>query len=34
MSTGGRNGIHTENLGYMLTEMQYLVRTYPDANWD
>ena len=34
MATGGRKGIHSENLGFMLTEMQYLVRTYPDAKWD
>lgn len=31
--TGGRNGIHTEHLGHLLAEMQYLVRTYPDATW-
>lgn len=34
MAKGGRDGIHSENLGYMLTDMQYLVRTYPDAKWD
>jgi ring-1,2-phenylacetyl-CoA epoxidase subunit PaaC len=31
--TGGKNGVHTENLGYILTEMQYLQRTYPNAVW-
>ncbi len=31
--TGGRNGIHTENLGHILSEMQYLQRAYPDAVW-
>jgi len=31
--TGSKKGIHTEYLGYMLTEMQYLQRAYPDAKW-
>ena len=30
---GGRNGIHTEHLGQMLCEMQYLQRSYPNMNW-
>ena len=29
----GRAGIHTEHLGKLLAEMQYLVRTYPGATW-
>ena len=33
MQTGGKNGIHTEHLGYILTELQYLQRTYPGAEW-
>ncbi len=33
MQTGGRIGIHTENLGFILAEMQYLPRAYPDAKW-
>jgi len=33
MTTGSKKGIHTEYLGYMLTEMQYLQRAYPDAKW-
>ena len=33
MATGSRQGIHTENLGFILAEMQYLQRAYPDANW-
>lgn len=33
MQTGGRNGIHTEHLGYMLSEMQTLPRMLPDAKW-
>ena len=30
---GGRQGVHTEHLGYMLAEMQFLQRAYPDAIW-
>lgn len=30
---GGKEGRHTENLGYILAEMQYLQRTYPNAQW-
>ena len=33
MQTGGKNGMHTEQLGYILTELQYLQRTYPRAKW-
>jgi ring-1,2-phenylacetyl-CoA epoxidase subunit PaaC len=33
MQTGGRKGIHTEYLGHILSEMQYLQRAYPDAKW-
>ena len=33
MTTGGRNGIHTEHLGHLLSDMQYLQRAYPDAIW-
>lgn len=33
MQTGGRKGVHTEHLGHMLGEMQYLQRAYPDAKW-
>jgi ring-1,2-phenylacetyl-CoA epoxidase subunit PaaC len=31
--TGGRNGIHTEQMGYLLAEMQYLHRAHPGATW-
>lgn|SRR5690606_13532274 len=31
--SGGRKGTHTEAMGHLLTEMQYLQRTYPDAVW-
>jgi ring-1,2-phenylacetyl-CoA epoxidase subunit PaaC len=33
MQSGGRKGIHTEHLGYMLSEMQTLPRMLPDAKW-
>jgi ring-1,2-phenylacetyl-CoA epoxidase subunit PaaC len=33
MQTGGKTGTHTEYLGYLLTDMQYLQRTYPGAKW-
>ncbi|HLZ99922.1 MAG TPA: 1,2-phenylacetyl-CoA epoxidase subunit PaaC [Steroidobacteraceae bacterium] len=29
----GKQGAHSEHLGYMLAEMQYLQRTYPGARW-
>ncbi|MEL2242902.1 phenylacetate-CoA oxygenase subunit PaaC [Leclercia adecarboxylata] len=31
--TGGRKGLHTEHLGPMLAEMQYLQRVYPGQQW-
>ena len=33
MAAGGKAGRHSEHLGYMIAEMQYLQRTYPGANW-
>ncbi|HEX7847005.1 MAG TPA: 1,2-phenylacetyl-CoA epoxidase subunit PaaC [Chitinophagaceae bacterium] len=33
MQTGGKEGKHTEHLGYILTELQYIQRTYPGAEW-
>ncbi len=33
MQKGGKTGIHTEHLGYILAEMQFLPRAYPDAKW-
>jgi ring-1,2-phenylacetyl-CoA epoxidase subunit PaaC len=30
---GGKQGIHSEHMGYILTEMQYMQRTYPNMNW-
>jgi ring-1,2-phenylacetyl-CoA epoxidase subunit PaaC len=31
--TGGKDGRHSEYLGFILTELQYLQRTYPGATW-
>jgi ring-1,2-phenylacetyl-CoA epoxidase subunit PaaC len=31
--SGGKKGVHTEYLGYLLAEMQYLQRTYPNSTW-
>ncbi len=33
MQSGGKRGIHSEHLGYLLAEMQHLPRMYPDATW-
>lgn len=33
MASGGKQGRHTEYLGHVLAEMQYLQRTYPGATW-
>ncbi len=31
--TGGRRGVHTEHMGYLLAELQYLHRSHPGATW-
>ena len=33
MQKGGKEGAHTEHLGYILAEMKSLQRTYPGARW-
>jgi ring-1,2-phenylacetyl-CoA epoxidase subunit PaaC len=33
MQTGGKQGRHTEDLGYLLAEMQFLQRAYPGCEW-
>lgn len=33
MQTGGKAGRHSEHLGYMLADLQYLQRAYPGAKW-
>jgi len=30
---GGKQGIHTEHMGFILSDMQYMQRTYPDMKW-
>jgi ring-1,2-phenylacetyl-CoA epoxidase subunit PaaC len=32
-SRGGRDGIHSEHLGYVLAEMQHIPRSHPGATW-
>ena len=33
MASGGKQGRHSEHLGYLLAELQHLQRTYPGASW-
>lgn len=33
MQKGGKQGIHSENLGFILAEMQFLQRAYPQSTW-
>lgn len=33
MQQGGKTGVHSEHLGYILAEMQYLQRQYPGQQW-
>jgi ring-1,2-phenylacetyl-CoA epoxidase subunit PaaC len=33
MHSGGKKGIHTEHLGYILAEMQFMQRAYPGLEW-
>jgi ring-1,2-phenylacetyl-CoA epoxidase subunit PaaC len=33
MQQGGKRGRHSEHLGYILAEMQFLQRAYPGAQW-
>ncbi|MCA1325203.1 1,2-phenylacetyl-CoA epoxidase subunit PaaC [Herbaspirillum sp. alder98] len=33
MQSGGKQGRHSEHLGYLLAEMQFLQRAYPGATW-
>jgi ring-1,2-phenylacetyl-CoA epoxidase subunit PaaC len=30
---GGKTGTHSEHMGYILTDLQYLTNKYPDAKW-
>jgi ring-1,2-phenylacetyl-CoA epoxidase subunit PaaC len=31
--TGGKTGVHTENLGFILADLQFLQRAYPNCIW-
>lgn len=33
MQSGGKNGRHTEYMGYLLSDLQYMQRTYPSMQW-
>jgi ring-1,2-phenylacetyl-CoA epoxidase subunit PaaC len=33
MHTGGKKGVHSESLGFVLADMQFLQRAYPEASW-
>ena len=33
MRSGGKKGTHSEHLGFILAEMQYLQRSYPGCEW-
>ncbi len=33
MHQGGKEGLHSEHLGYILAELQYMQRTYPGSEW-
>ena len=33
MQTGGKDGKHTEHLGFILTELQFMQRAYPGSEW-
>jgi ring-1,2-phenylacetyl-CoA epoxidase subunit PaaC len=30
---GGKQGIHSEYMGYLIADLQYMQRTYPNMNW-
>lgn len=31
--SGGKTGIHSEHLGFILTDLQYMQKTYPGCEW-
>lgn len=31
--SGGKQGIHSEHMGYLLAELQYMQRAYPNMTW-
>ncbi|WP_298309938.1 1,2-phenylacetyl-CoA epoxidase subunit PaaC [uncultured Aquimarina sp.] len=30
---GGKEGVHSEHMGYLLSDLQYMQRTYPNMKW-
>ena len=32
-SSGGRRGVHSEAMGYLLAELQHVARSHPGATW-
>lgn len=30
---GGKQGVHSEHMGYLLADLQYMQRTYPNMTW-
>ncbi|NUR79876.1 MAG: phenylacetate-CoA oxygenase subunit PaaI, partial [Dermatophilaceae bacterium] len=32
-SRGGREGVHSRPMGYLLAEMQHIARSHPGAKW-
>jgi ring-1,2-phenylacetyl-CoA epoxidase subunit PaaC len=30
---GGKQGVHSEHMGYLLADLQYMQRTFPNMNW-
>ncbi len=30
---GGKQGVHTEHMGFLLADMQYMQRTFPNMSW-
>lgn len=33
MHSGGKTGVHSEELGFLLATLQYMQRSYPGSNW-
>lgn len=33
MHSGGKQGVHSEHLGFLLAEMQFMQRAYPGTSW-
>ena len=33
MQTGGRRGEHSEHLGHLLADLQFMQRAYPGSTW-